>query len=161
MRTLLLIRHAKASHAPMPDIDRPLTEQGQRQAQQLAALLLDLDDRPQLLLASAALRAKETATTLAEALQAPLRLDESLYGASVEGLFDACRALPDDALRVALVGHNPGLSRFAETLTGREVHLATAACAVVACPVERWTDLDACAGACELAALLRPQSMDA
>ncbi|MCL4197980.1 MAG: hypothetical protein KJZ69_10875 [Phycisphaerales bacterium] len=50
MRTLLVFRHAKSSHADesLPDHDRPLTDRGRREAPHIGMHLLERDlDEPQ------------------------------------------------------------------------------------------------------------------
>jgi broad specificity phosphatase PhoE len=83
MSRLILIRHGESSgnreriFATSPR-DLPLTELGYRQAN-LAALRIAELFRPQLVVASAFLRASETARVIADALALPLQIEPDLH----------------------------------------------------------------------------------
>ena len=74
---------------------------------------------------------------------APDRLlfDHRLYHASPDTLIDLVRGLPDDCPSVALVGHNPGSTEFANAIVGRNVidDLPTFGLVLVTLP-NRWAD---------------------
>ena len=63
------------------------------------------------------------------------------YHASPEKLIEVVRELPDDCPSVALVGHNPGSTEFANALIGRTVvdDLPTFGMVLVTLP-NRWGD---------------------
>ena len=83
MSRLILIRHGESSgnreriFATSPQ-DLPLTELGYRQAKLAAGRIAELF-RPQLVVASAFLRASETARVIAEALALPLEIVPDLH----------------------------------------------------------------------------------
>jgi phosphohistidine phosphatase len=120
MRTLYLLRHAKSSWGD-PDVDdrdRPLNERGRRAASQLAEHLRLSGCRPELVVCSPALRTRQTLDLVAIGLgvQARVRVDESVYGATAAALWRLVRDLPDSAGEVLVVGHNPGLHELAASL---------------------------------------------
>src|SRR5690606_15467290 len=86
-RQALLARHA---HADWPafhgrDFDRPLTPRGEQDAQRAAAAMRAAGHLPSLLLASPAVRTRQTATLLAEGLGLPvtsIRWVDALYNAT-------------------------------------------------------------------------------
>ena len=69
-RTLVMIRHAKSSWAnPLQsDFERPLNERGQHDAPMMGERLKTLNIMPDLVIASPAKRAKQTAKKIAAAL---------------------------------------------------------------------------------------------
>jgi len=119
---LFLARHAKAAPGH-PDELRPLTPDGREQARTLAAELAA--HRPETVLSSPLLRARETAAPIARAAGAELRIDERLApGATLEGLLDA---IADAGDVVVAVGHQPDCSELAEALGAGDVAFAPGA----------------------------------
>lgn len=79
MRTLLLIRHAKAVDREQwsgPDADRPFAAVGIRQAHRLAGQLADAGINR--VLSSPAVRCVQTVKPLADGLELPVEIDPSL-----------------------------------------------------------------------------------
>ncbi|MGH6913005.1 MAG: SixA phosphatase family protein, partial [Geminicoccales bacterium] len=122
MKALLLLRHAKSSwdEPGLREIDRPLTGRGRKAAARMGRLLAERGLIPDLIVCSPARRARETYDALAPALDADpeLRFEDGLYLAEPAGLLRLTQALPDTARTVLLIGHNPGLERFAGRLAG-------------------------------------------
>lgn len=112
-RELLLLRHAKSDHGlGLVDFDRPLNRRGQQAARQMGQWLKGQLADPGLVACSPALRTRETAALLLEAMgHADLAIGwrEDIYEASRQQLLDVLAMLPGDATRVLLIGHNPGL----------------------------------------------------
>ncbi len=163
MKTLLLMRHAKADskHSHGKDRERPLNKRGKRNAPQMASLIKDKELIPQLILSSSAERAKQTAEIVAEQVGYPneVRLMDKLYMAEWDTLIDVLRKLDDDLERVMIVGHNPGLESLLPLLTGQVMALPTAAVAHLVLPLERWKDLNKKTKA-ELVELWRPKELE-
>lgn len=147
MRQLGIIRHAKSSwdDPSLDDFDRPLKKRGLRDAPEMGRRLRQRDTRPDLMVTSPALRALTTARHIADALgfgPDNIRRLDAIYEASSNRLFDVLRELPAEANTVLLFGHNPGLTDFANDLTGEEIdNIPT--CGVVWCrlAIENWRDL--------------------
>src|SRR5262249_58867702 len=72
---VILVRHAEAAPGD-PDAERPLTDAGHRTAEELAARLAA--ERPGAILCSPLLRARQTATPIAEAAGLTLGVDHRL-----------------------------------------------------------------------------------
>ena len=106
---------------------------------------------------STAVRTRETWQLVSAELSTPpsLTLDPKIYNASLHGLLDVVRELPDDAATVILVGHNPGVSELVAELTGEQVEMPTAALAIIELPGP-WAD--ARAGSARLVTAGRPPS---
>lgn len=137
-RRLVLVRHAKSDWPDgVPDVGRALADRGRRDAPALGRWLRDEVPPLDLVLCSAAVRARQTWELAAAELDPAPRLivTERLYGASAGDLLAVVYDLPDEAACAALVGHNPGLEDLAGLLSGTEVvSLKTAAVAVL-----RWS----------------------
>lgn len=130
-RTLILIRHGKSDWSTgRPDIERPLTKRGRRQAAEAGRWVAMHHPAIDLAVVSPARRARETWSLVAEELGAamPIMVDDRVYEGSVA---DVIAGLPEEATTVALVGHNPDLEDLIQRLTGEDVTMATSAIAVI------------------------------
>jgi phosphohistidine phosphatase len=136
---LALVRHAKSDWGDpgLDDHDRPLNDRGMRDAPRMAALLAESDFSPAAILSSTALRARTTAGFFAEALGAPLELQERLYGASASTLLSTAAAVGQPSVMV--VAHDPGMSDLAEQLSGGGIsHMPTCAVATFTWSTDDW-----------------------
>ena len=155
-RILYVVRHAQAEAAAAGQLDRhrPLTAHGRGQAAALAAAVAggQLAGRPvpvpQLVLASAAVRAEQTARPLAEATGAELWVEPGLYRAGVDDVVELVRLVGAEPAVVAVVGHNPTVEQLVVELAGLAAArqallggLGTAAVVVLALPVGSWSQL--------------------
>ncbi len=146
MKTLLIMRHAKSAYPPgiSDDFDRPLNKRGRADLPLIAHLLATHGPRPDLVLASAARRAQQTATGLAAALglrPSALHLDDALYLASPSTLAQAAADLPDSAQTSLIIAHNPGLEAWIGALTGAHIALPTAGLAAVELGIHAWAEI--------------------
>ena len=171
MRRLFLVRHAKAEPAVgRDDYDRALTGRGRDDARRVASALAEKDLLPEVLIHSGAARSKETAEIFAAQWPRKVELQEELglYDATCDMLFRRARALPNSRVRVAFVGHNPGLSDLAAALAGSGAHselrrmaakYPTCAVAALDFRIARWDDIERESGL--LALFLTPAELDA
>jgi phosphohistidine phosphatase len=123
VRTLYLCRHAKSSWADpgQSDHERPLNERGLRDAPAMARHFKQRGEPLAHLVSSDASRAQSTARFFARELGMPaerITLERRLYHAEAETIAEVVSRLPDDAHRVMLFGHNPGISLAVEHFTG-------------------------------------------
>ena len=116
MRTLILLRHAKAVRAHEADSDeaRGLTGRGRRDAVAAGAAMAAAGLKPTMALISSAERTRQTAEHGLAAFGAETIFEDALYLASPEGIWDAFSAC--DAESVVIVGHNPGIGELVATL---------------------------------------------
>lgn len=146
MKTLLIMRHAKSAYPPgiSDDFDRPLNKRGRADLPRIARLLATYGPRPEVVLASAARRAHETAVGLVESLGLPtsvLHLDDALYLASPNTLTQAAAGLPDSAQTGLIIAHNPGMEEWVGELTGAHISLPTAGLAAVELGIHSWQEI--------------------
>jgi phosphohistidine phosphatase len=120
---LLLVRHAIAFERDArrwpDDGERPLSPEGIARAQKAAAGMKQLVQRPVRVLVSPLVRARQTAAILTESAGWPKAVEcaELAPGISPEALLATLKR--SSGTRLAVVGHEPGLSRLlALTLPG-------------------------------------------
>jgi phosphohistidine phosphatase len=112
---LVIVRHAEAA-AGEPDELRPLTPEGRETARALGERLAAEGVRPDAVLTSPLLRARETAQELARPAGLDAEPDERLApGATAEGVKAAAAERGET---VVVVGHQPDCSQIAAALTG-------------------------------------------
>jgi phosphohistidine phosphatase len=110
-----LVRHAEAAPGD-PDELRSLTAEGREQARRVGKRLARARPRPDAVLSSPLLRARETADLAAEPLGLEPEPDGRLApGATAESLRGAVAGKGD---AVVVVGHQPDCGRIAAELTG-------------------------------------------
>jgi phosphohistidine phosphatase len=109
---VVLVRHAEAAPGD-PDELRALTPTGHEQARRLGEQLRADGVRPNAVLTSPLLRARETAADLG--LGEPEPLDELSPGATAE---DVRAAVDGRGETVVVVGHQPDCSRITAELRG-------------------------------------------
>lgn len=118
---LLLIRHAPAvrtGSAGARDGQRPLTPRGRARFRVAARGLARIADRPDVLLTSPLVRARATAEIAAAAFKKVTpRVEPALGRENVDAVVAALAKCPRDAT-VAVVGHEPTLSRLLARLLG-------------------------------------------
>lgn len=154
-RFLVICRHAEANDPfPLqPDFERELTKQGIHQAHTTGQWIRENYQKMDALLASPARRANATARLIAAKLyfdEEKINYDPELYNARESFLINALSQLPDTAMRVLLVGHNPGVTRLARTLTDQHIaYLETAAAIVISFDIATWEEIHVTAGKIE------------
>jgi phosphohistidine phosphatase len=171
MKILSLLRHAKSSwDDPVErDFDRPLNGRGHRAARRMGEWLKDEPQSFDLILASPALRIRQTIEGVEAGLGARLApvFEKRIYMASAASLFDLVRETPDTVGHLLLVGHNPGLEDLLLLATEgdtsalrkeAELKYPTATFASIALPVDRWAEI--AEGGATLATFVRPRDLD-
>jgi phosphohistidine phosphatase len=145
MKTLILMRHAKSGipEKGQHDWDRTLTKRGRKNTESLAKWLKEKNIVPQVILASAALRSRQTADLLTEELgfRGDLHFLSNLYLGEVDAYLDALHSMPDSTDCLLVIGHNPMLESLLQMLTGKVESLPTASVVFVQAPVDKWREL--------------------
>lgn len=109
----MLMRHAKSAHfdPALHDIDRPLNKKGILDSHLMGKFLKKSIGRPDLIISSPAVRAKETTDGLIDAAEitGPYKVDDQLYATGSDTYLSVIQELPQTADNVLIVGHNPVL----------------------------------------------------
>ncbi|MGO9743897.1 MAG: SixA phosphatase family protein [Roseiarcus sp.] len=153
MRRLLLLRHAKAAPGDgRDDFERELTDSGREDACDMGRFIVRRGLAPNLIVYSGARRTRQTAELVAAKFPHPVEAvaNNELYDATRVLVLEVLRALPDAALCVLVVGHNPGTAEVANLLAGggaRESRLRmaakypTTALAVLESEIAHWAEI--------------------
>lgn len=161
MKTLYLIRHAKASweHTDLTDFERPLTETGQHDAVTMGQELKGLKVKPDYILCSDAVRAIHTAQIIAEQLAFPLDrmvADNAIYSGGVEELVTRLKAIDAKFNTVICVGHNPNLTWLCHYLCeSAKMNLPTCGVVGIEFNMKQWSQLTSAEG--QVTLFIHPQ----
>lgn len=169
MKILTLLRHAKSTwDDPVArDFDRPLNRRGRKAARAVGAEMRRLGLEFDTVIASPAMRVRETLDEVGAGLGRPLspEFDDRVYLAAPEALLAIVRGTRDAFDRLLLVGHNPGLESLAMTLdagTGLRDQVAvkypTGTLAEIELPAASWREV--AAGTGRIARFIRPRDLD-
>jgi phosphohistidine phosphatase len=165
MKAILLMRHAKAEPGVpgQRDFDRSLAARGHEDALRMGRVLAKLGAVPDAIVASPAVRAKETAEDAAKAMTfaGSIRFERSLYDASGSAWLAVLRAAPSSADSILVVAHSPGIAEVAAFLLGASAGaFDVPTCGLIALvdPAERWRDLGD--GTAALRWFLRPKLVE-
>jgi phosphohistidine phosphatase len=162
VKTVWLLRHAKSSwdDPALADHDRPLSSRGRKASKRIRRWADENDVRPQLVLCSTALRARDTLERVLPGLGRPnVRVEGGIYHTSAEGLLERMRRVPSDVDRLMLVGHNPGLEDLASLLAPPGLDaLPTGALAELRLEIDGWSDVRSGCGLLER--LVLPRSLE-
>ena len=128
-RQLLILRHGEAASGAL-DFERELTDKGINDARFAGQWLAKRDLLPDKVLSSPAVRTRQTLQSVIDGMgQAPApasQFPQQLYNADSQALSELLRQQPANCQRLLLIGHNPGLSVIASTLTGQTLALSPA-----------------------------------
>ena len=160
MKILLLLRHGKAMREPVDDdAARPLAPEGEEAAARMGRFLAAAGVVPDALLASPALRARDTLERVAAAAgwEGP-RQERPFYETTPAGVLASLRELPGSVGVAVAVGHEPTWSDTASRLIGGgNVRLPTCAVAAVGLDIQGWGAL--AGGRGELLWLVAPKQL--
>jgi phosphohistidine phosphatase len=143
-KTLFLLRHAKAVAGGMntPDLDRPLSESGLKDAGKLSNKLSKKGAHFDLIVTSPAIRAITTAQILIKQLNMKgcnFLIDPLLYEADSSSLLDYISKASKKYDELMIVGHNPSLIELASFFAGEPVVMPTCSLIKVNFNFKDWT----------------------
>lgn len=144
MKTLLLIRHAKAEQGGIfADFERPLKPRGIDDSTMMANRLKSKGIIPQAIVSSPAMRTLSTAEVFSHQLSIPgdIQINKAIYEASDAALFHIITDLPDKYDFVALVGHNPGIAQILHYLSGEYQDIPTCTIALLQFEADSWKEI--------------------
>jgi phosphohistidine phosphatase len=149
MKTLFLLRHAKASKEDpsMPDIRRPLTDEGFHDARLVSENLIEQDLIPETIISSDAVRAYTTAFVFAaafEKLSGDILLENSLYECEIRDYMKVISEISEDYSSCMIVGHNNTISMVAsQLLKVNHEGMKTSGVVIISSPAKKWIEFDA------------------
>src|ERR1700754_2640577 len=146
---LTLVRHGKTEpgRPGQEDWDRVLEPRAQRDAPEMARRLKRVSPKPDRVLSSPAVRAITTATIMVRELNISaqkVQQDERLYLASPKDMLAVIRELGGRSRHLMVVGHNPGITEFADKISAeRSVdNLPTCAVYTLQFAIAAWRELE-------------------
>lgn len=140
-RRLVIIRHAKATQGGFleRDFDRALNSRGQSDSPVMGERLKKQQLIPDLIIASAAKRTMQTAKNIAGAVgysEQAIKSVEKLYHCSAATFEEVIVEIDDAVKTVFIVGHNPGITEFVNSLSGTFKIDNMPTCGVVAATID-------------------------
>lgn len=145
-RQLFIVRHGKSSwDSIVDDIDRPLTERGIKNSYEMATRLQEKGLVPDAVYSSPANRALHTAIIMSRVwkiAEDQINICRKLYIPDEEDIAATVFGVSDELTSIAVFGHNPGFTEFANRFMKRPVdNVPTAGVVVVSMKLESWSDL--------------------
>lgn len=133
MKTIYLVRHAKAGSSHSGDFDRKLNETGLKEAHVMGELLKERGVAADMVIASPAKRALTTAEIFCDILgYQKLHIEKrmEIYEGGAGNLVKIVEQITDSCNSAMLFGHNPGITECANRLAGSSIN-SMATCGVV------------------------------
>lgn len=146
MKRLYLVRHSKSDQddPSVTDFNRPLNKRGHADAPAMASILRTRAFIPEHIVSSPANRAKNSAEYFNKEFQsATIEYDKSLYHGDIDDIINVCIKLNNSVQSVMLVGHNPGITFFANVICDANIgNVPTTGILVIDVDTEDWQDMD-------------------
>jgi len=146
-KQLLLVRHGKSDkdNPTLKDFDRPLNHRGNKNAATMAEKVLKKGWSAPLLVSSPANRAWSTAKHFARIWNIPadeIQTDLSIYEADTSDLLKVVNQFPNEYSTIAMFGHNPGFTDFANYLSDADIYnIPTSGVVVISFDVNDWAEI--------------------
>ena len=154
-KKLYLVRHAKTEQDSIDgtDFSRVLKPRGLRDSTLIGSKLNAQESKPDLIITSAAARAKQTADIIASQFgfgPGQIHQNDELYMASARTFLQAVNQLKNEWGSVMMVGHNPIITYLAEYLSDYELgYMPTGAVVSIDFPFEDWSMISKSTGEVE------------
>lgn len=143
MKTIYLIRHARSdwSEPLIEDIDRGLNARGKKSIPIIAKELKEKKIKPDIIISSPAKRAKLTIKGLLKELDGSDKIfyKDDLYMADSDTILSVLKGIKDKYDSVFIVGHNPGLTEFANLMDNKTIeNIPTLGIVALKCKIKKW-----------------------
>jgi len=147
MKLLTLVRHAKSDWVDdFYDFDRPLSEKGKNQAPIIGEHISKNLPKPDLIIASSAIRTRETAEIIAEKTSYPkdkVCFIDELYLCSVSEYIEVLLTQSVKVRHILIVSHNPGTTGFTNLLTNNNIaDMPPCGVAHIELDLYKWEDVE-------------------
>ncbi len=153
MKTLILVRHAKAEERTdslTQDAKRKLTPKGIMDAELLGKRLFSMQIKPDMIISSYAQRAKQTAQIIAEKIHfenRKIKMDKEVYVSSAASLMKIVGRANDEIQSLMLVGHNPSFNELLLNLCKTNIeNIPKGGMAGIRLPIANWKKISAQCG---------------
>ena len=147
MKTLYLLRHAKSSWSTpgLSDQQRPLNKRGARDAPVMGQRFCDRGETLDLVIASPARRAQDTAGLFAGTAgyaESGIETDANLYFLGSGSIEDTIRAQVEAVQSLMLVFHNPDITHFTNSIDYyfHIDNVPTSGLLRLNCDIDHWRD---------------------
>ncbi len=163
MKSIILFRHGKSNWDAIyeSDHDRPLAKRGVKAAIKMGHYLSNINQIPEKILSSTALRAKTT-VELAKTYgnwNINICLNKNLYHSSTKMLLSIVHQQHPELDMICIVGHEPTFSSFiSQSTNSKEIRFPTASMARIDFKTNQWKHINFGLG--KLAWLVRPKELD-
>ena len=143
-KRLILIRHAKSDwgNPSTKDFDRPLNKRGNLNAPEMAQRMVTQNIFPDLIVSSPALRALTTAKYFAKEWgigEKKIETDKNIYEAGLKTLLGVVNHFDPTYNTIAMFGHNPGFTDFANYLSDVNIYnMPTCSIVMLEFPFDEW-----------------------
>ncbi len=147
MKTLYIVRHAKSSwdFSNIHDYERPLLEVGIERTKKIIKHLKKQDTRPDLIMSSHALRARDTARMIADGLSFPIEkmmIMNEIYHGDIDEIINLITTLSNDTKKVMIVGHNPTLTTLSNKFLEEPIDwLPTSGVVCIEFKTDKWENI--------------------
>ncbi len=150
MKRLILMRHAKSDwDNHLPDIKRPLSSRGEREAPIMGKFLRSNGVIPELVISSPSQRTRETFGYLKQEIKDRLDVvyDETIYENEPQEIVSLVKKTSDTITTLMILGHNPSMEELAQLFSGLSLNkfcdkFSTSSVVLLEFDIEKWSDID-------------------
>ena len=151
MKTLYLVRHAKASWEDnVHDWERSLTQAGVDRAEKVGQLLSAKKAKPDKIISSYAFRALNTAVIFALQLKYPIdqiTISQFIYEKRAIDILDMLRKQDNKLKSIMIFGHDTAITELYNMLTRKILlKMSTSSAACIEFSIDNWKDLGSTKG---------------
>ena len=146
MRSIIIFRHGKSDWDAIydRDHDRPLSKRGHKASKKMGRYLNEIQQIPEIVISSSAIRAKNTAKLALEhgSWFSELAIETKIYGGTSETLLNIIQSTEDKYRSICLVGHEPTCSSFISLCTYHSQRFKTASMAKINFKTNSWREIE-------------------
>ena len=164
MKEIILMRHAKSdwSLGETSDFERELNQRGRNAAFKMGAKIAELKIMPDMILASAATRVKQTTELFVEgsSFEGKIKFVKEIYTATHFELFKKLQYTDNKVYRIMIIGHNPTLEDLATKLIAnsqQKIEMSTSTVVLIQSEALNWADL--ALNSCKLIHYITPKDI--
>ena len=146
MLSIIIFRHGKSDWDAIYDKDhnRPLSKRGIKAAKKMGNYLKQINQIPDVVISSSAIRAKNTAELAMNSgdWKSIFYIEPRIYGGSSEELLNIVQKINKKIKTVCLVGHEPICSSFISLCTFHSQRFTTASMATIDFEFKEWSEIN-------------------